>query len=232
MCKDLPKKILIVDDDFEIAQLIKISLENDGFITKRAENGLEALSLITEEEFDLIVLDIMMPKMDGLEFCQEIRKTKTIPILMISAKSEDMDRIKGIMTGADDYMVKPFNILELLVRIKALIRRAYYFRQNDQNDGIIELGPLLINKLKYTVTVGEVEIKLTSKEFDILYLLASHPKQVFDSESIFKHVWKEKYFDSNNTVMVHISNLRDKLERIVGYKVIQTVWGVGYKIEI
>ncbi|WP_064504174.1 response regulator transcription factor [Alkalihalobacillus trypoxylicola] len=228
----MPKKILIVDDDFEIAQLIKISLENDGFITKRAENGLEALSLITEEEFDLIVLDIMMPKMDGLEFCQEIRKTKTIPILMISAKSEDMDRIKGIMTGADDYMVKPFNILELLVRIKALIRRAYYFRQNDQNDGIIELGPLLINKLKYTVTVGEVEIKLTSKEFDILYLLASHPKQVFDSESIFKHVWKEKYFDSNNTVMVHISNLRDKLERIVGYKVIQTVWGVGYKIEI
>ncbi|GAF63457.1 response regulator [Bacillus sp. TS-2] len=228
----MPKKILIVDDDFEIAQLIKISLENDGFITKRAENGLDALSLITEEEFDLIVLDIMMPKMDGLEFCQEIRKTKTIPILMISAKSEDMDRIKGIMTGADDYMVKPFNILELLVRIKALIRRAYYFRKNDQNDGIIELGPLLINKLKYTVTVGEVEIKLTSKEFDILYLLASHPKQVFDSESIFKQVWKEKYFDSNNTVMVHISNLRDKLERIVGYKVIQTVWGVGYKIEI
>ncbi|MDQ0207482.1 response regulator transcription factor [Alkalicoccobacillus murimartini] len=227
----MSKHILIVDDDHEIAHLVSISLKNEGFTTTTASNGVEALRKMDEHQIDLIVLDVMMPEMNGLEFCQTVRQTQDLPILMISAKSEDMDKITGIMTGADDYLIKPFNILELIVRIKALLRRAYYYRDVPKDNSLLELGELTINKKKYQAIVGGLEIKLTSKEFEILYLLASNAGQVFDSETIFQRVWKEKYYDSNNTVMVHISNLRDKLEKALGYKVIQTVWGVGYKVE-
>ncbi|MCM2677909.1 response regulator transcription factor [Alkalicoccobacillus plakortidis] len=227
----MSKHILIVDDDHEIAHLVSISLKNEGFTTMTASNGLEALKQMEKHHTDLIVLDVMMPEMNGLEFCQTVRQSQDLPILMISAKSEDMDKITGIMTGADDYLIKPFNTLELIVRIKALLRRAYYYRDTPKDNTLLELGELTINKKKYQAIVGELEIKLTSKEFEILYLLASNTGQVFDSETIFQHVWKEKYYDSNNTVMVHISNLRDKLEKALGYKVIQTVWGVGYKVE-
>lgn len=231
MWNRLSKHILIVDDDQEIARLVSISLRNEGYSTTLAGNGIEALQKMKETVIDLVVLDVMMPKMDGLEFCQTVRQDQDLPILMISAKSEDMDRITGIMTGADDYLIKPFNILELVVRVKALLRRAYYYRGSSHESTILELGDLTIDKKKYKAMVQDNELKLTSKEFEILYLLASQPGQVFDSESIFQQVWKEKYYDSNNTVMVHISNLRDKLEKPLGYKVIQTVWGVGYKIE-
>ncbi|MBM0066427.1 response regulator transcription factor [Bacillus gibsonii] len=231
MWKRLSKHILIVDDDQEIARLVSISLRNEGYSTTLAGNGIEALQKMKETVIDLVVLDVMMPEMDGLEFCQTVRQDHDLPILMISAKSEDMDRITGIMTGADDYLIKPFNILELVVRVKALLRRAYYYRGLAKESTILELGDLTIDKKKYKAMVQDNELKLTSKEFEILYLLASQPGQVFDSESIFQQVWKEKYYDSNNTVMVHISNLRDKLEKALGYKVIQTVWGVGYKIE-
>ncbi|WP_369874232.1 response regulator transcription factor [Alkalicoccobacillus gibsonii] len=227
----MSKHILIVDDDQEIARLVSISLRNEGYSTTLAGNGIEALQKMKETVIDLVVLDVMMPEMDGLEFCQTVRQDQDLPILMISAKSEDMDRITGIMTGADDYLIKPFNILELVVRVKALLRRAYYYRGSSHESTILELGDLTIDKKKYKAMVQDNELKLTSKEFEILYLLASQPGQVFDSESIFQQVWKEKYYDSNNTVMVHISNLRDKLEKALGYKVIQTVWGVGYKIE-
>ncbi|WYP26862.1 response regulator transcription factor [Alkalihalobacillus sp. FSL W8-0930] len=231
MWNRLSKHILIVDDDQEIARLVSISLKNEGYATMLASNGVEALQKMKESDIDLVVLDVMMPEMDGLEFCQTVRQDHELPILMISAKSEDMDRITGIMTGADDYLIKPFNILELVVRVKALLRRAYYYRGSSKESTILELGDLIIDKKKYRAMVQDKELKLTSKEFEILYLLASQPGQVFDSESIFQQVWKEKYYDSNNTVMVHISNLRDKLEKALGYKVIQTVWGVGYKIE-
>lgn len=227
----MSKHILIVDDDQEIARLVSISLRNEGYSTTLAGNGIEALQKMKETIIYLVVLDVMMPEMDGLEFCQTVRQDQDLPILMISAKSEDMDRITGIMTGADDYLIKPFNILELVVRVKALLRRAYYYRGSAHESTILELGDLTIDKKKYKAMVQDNELKLTSKEFEILYLLASQPGQVFDSESIFQKVWKEKYYDSNNTVMVHISNLRDKLEKALGYKVIQTVWGVGYKIE-
>ncbi|WP_425499476.1 response regulator transcription factor [Alkalicoccobacillus gibsonii] len=227
----MSKHILIVDDDQEIARLVSISLKNEGYTTTLAGNGIEALQKMQEKDIDLVVLDVMMPEMDGLEFCQTVRQDHDLPILMISAKSEDMDRITGIMTGADDYLIKPFNILELVVRVKALLRRAYYYRGSSHESTTLELGDLTIDKKKYKAMVQDNELKLTSKEFEILYLLASQPGQVFDSESIFQQVWKEKYYDSNNTVMVHISNLRDKLEKALGYKVIQTVWGVGYKIE-
>jgi DNA-binding response OmpR family regulator len=228
----MSKAVLIVDDDKEIVNLIDISIRNEGHDTYHASNGIEALKIIQSNTIHMIILDIMMPEMDGVEFCQKVRLESSVPILMLSAKVEDRDKITGLMTGADDYMTKPFNALELIVRVKALIRRTYYLNQQvyEEKD-IIRLGSLEINKSKYIASFNEVKIKLTSKEFEILFLLASHKGQIFSSEDIFQTIWKEKYYESNNTVMVHISNLRDKLEKIMGYKCIHTVWGVGYKIE-
>ncbi|MDQ0417950.1 DNA-binding response OmpR family regulator [Croceifilum oryzae] len=229
----MSKQILIVDDEKEIVNLIDISLQNEGFTTLKAYDGEEALEILKENSVHLIILDIMMPKKNGLEFCQLVRQHDNTPILMLSAKSEDMDKITGLMTGADDYMAKPFNLLEMMVRVKALLRRAYYFNHQplQEDSEMVRLGELTINRKTYSTTVGEEKINLTSKEFEILYLLATHLGQVFNSEEIFRSVWKEKYYEANNTVMVHISNLRDKLEKTLGYKVIHTIWGVGYKIE-
>ncbi|SDY35007.1 DNA-binding response regulator, OmpR family, contains REC and winged-helix (wHTH) domain [Thermoactinomyces sp. DSM 45892] len=230
---NLSKQILIVDDDKEIVNLIDISLQNEGHTTLKAYDGEEALTILQDHSVHLIILDIMMPKMNGLEFCQRVRQHNNTPILMLSAKSEDMDKITGLMTGADDYMTKPFNILEMTVRVKALLRRAYYFNHQlpQENSEMIRLGELTIDRKTYSTFVREKKINLTSKEFEILYLLASHLGQAFNSEEIFRSVWKEKYYEANNTVMVHISNLRDKLEKNLGYKMIHTIWGVGYKIE-
>lgn len=155
-----------------------------------------------------------------------------IPILMLSAKSEDMDKIQGIMTGADDYITKPFNTLELLVRVKALLRRAYYFNNSQSSNNLINIDNLCIDQIQHKVTVDNQEISLTSREFDILHILAVNRGVVLSSETIFRKVWKEEYYQSNNTVMVHISRIRDKIEKHMnGQKLIQTVWGVGYKIE-
>ncbi|MDF2670659.1 MAG: two-component system response regulator [Paenibacillus sp.] len=227
--------ILVVDDDREIAQLINIYLKNEGYMTKLAANGREALELFQAEPFHLVVLDLMMPEIDGLEVCRSIRKHQNVPILIVSAKAEDMDRITGLMTGADDYVVKPFNPLELTLRVKSLLRRAYNDKPNAddflEESDVIRLGNLEINKFNHSAEVNGRPLALTSKEFGILHLLALHPGRVFSAEDIFRQVWKEKYFDANNTVMVHISNLRDKLEQELGEKLISTVWGVGYKIE-
>jgi DNA-binding response OmpR family regulator len=231
----MPRKILIVDDDREIANLIDIYLRNEGFETVKAHDGEEALAFLSQQDFHLLVLDIMMPKMDGMEVCRHIRETRSIPILMVSAKAEDMDKILGLMTGADDYVVKPFNPLELVVRVKTLLRRAYQYGQHDasaaEQDGILKIGELTVNRSTHTADVEGRPVHLTSTEFGILFLLASNPGRVFSAEDIFQQVWKEKYFESNNTVMVHISKLRDKLEHEMGRKLITTVWGVGYKIE-
>jgi DNA-binding response OmpR family regulator len=230
------RRILIVDDDRDIANLIDIYLMNEGFQTVQAHDGAEALKKLAEEEFHLLVLDIMMPKMDGMEVCRRIRETGSIPILMVSAKAEDMDKIRGLMTGADDYVVKPFNPLELVVRVKTLLRRAYQYGQQSsittELDGILRLNELVINRSTHSVEVDGRPIHLTSTEFGIIHLLASNPGRVFSAEDIFQQVWKEKYFESNNTVMVHISKLREKLEQEMGRKLITTVWGVGYKIEV
>nr|WP_209973544.1 response regulator transcription factor [Paenibacillus eucommiae] len=227
------RRILIVDDDREIAELIGIYLKNEGFETDKAYDGQEALERFEQNEYHLVVLDIMMPKMDGLEVCRRLRRDRTLPILMLSAKAEDMDKIMGLMTGADDYMVKPFNPMELITRIKSLLRRSYQYNQaaSPNLDGVLVIGALKIDKRMHTVEVEDRLLHLTSTEFGILYLLASHPGQVFSAEDIFQQVWREKYFESNNTVMVHISKLRDKLEHELGDKLITTVWGVGYKIE-
>ncbi len=230
------RRILIVDDEREIADLIEIYLKNEGFSTEKAHNGEEALLRYAEERFDLVILDIMMPKMDGLEVCRRLRKDQGVPILMLSAKAEDMDKIMGLMTGADDYMIKPFNPLELIARVRSLLRRSYQYSELAQdaaakNERELSLGPLRMDKLMHTAEAAGRPLHLTSTEFGILYLLASQPGRVFSAEDIFQQVWKEKYFDSNNTVMVHISKLRDKLEKELGEKMIVTVWGVGYKIE-
>lgn len=224
--------ILLVDDDKEIVNLLEISLRNDGYTIYKAHDGKEALNIFDTTQIHLLILDVMMPNIDGLHVCKVIREKSQVPILMLSAKREDMDRIVGIITGADDYMVKPFNPLELSVRVRALLRRSYYFKENKSNDTTITIGSLKIDKSTHSVSSNDNLINLTSTEFDILYLLATNPGRVFGTEEIFHHIWQEKYYQSNNTVMVHVSRLRTKLEQATdGEKIIHTVWGVGYKIE-
>ncbi len=227
------KTIMVVDDDKEIADLISIYLQNEGFQIVQAHDGMDALLQLEEKPADLIVLDIMMPGIDGMEVCRKVREKSAVPILMLSAKTQDMDKVLGLMTGADDYMIKPFNPLELTARVKSLLRRSFQYNMElkAETDHALKIHSLEINKINHTVTVEGLDIQLTSREFDILYLLAAQPGRVFSAEELFQLVWKEKYYVSNNTVMVHISNLRDKLEKALGYKLIQTVWGVGYKIE-
>ncbi len=224
-------RILIVDDDQHIAELIEVYLKNEGYEISKAGNGVEALNSFGKSQPDLIILDIMMPEMDGLSFCTQVRKSSQVPILMVSAKVEDMDKIVGLMTGADDYVSKPFNPLELTARVKALLRRANY-TQPESADAVLQIGPLAIDKQKHLVLAEGYSVKLTSIEFEILYLLARNQGRVFSSEEIFESVWNEPGEGSNKTVMVHISNLREKLEAALpGEKIIRTVWGVGYKIE-
>jgi len=228
------KTILVVDDDREIARLSALYLQNEGYRILSRHDGQAALHAVAEEEIDLMVLDVMMPEVDGLEVCRKLReKNNTIPILMVSAKAEDLDKVMGLMSGADDYLIKPFNPLELVARVKSLLRRTFQYNpqakpaQSDE----IQVHGLSISRSAHQVQwQGEV-ISLTAREFDILFLLGSHPGRVFSTEEIYQMVWKDPYIGSNNTVMVHISNLRDKLEKHIGYKIIQTVWGVGYKID-
>ncbi|ANS74129.1 PhoB family transcriptional regulator [Paenibacillus yonginensis] len=229
----MDKQILIVDDDDKIARLIEIYLVNEGFTVAKAADGYRALEIMEKEEVQLIILDVMMPGLDGIDVCIRIRENHTTPILMLSAKDSDMDKINGLMTGADDYMVKPFNPLELVARVKSLLRRSsYQSAAAPASEHIIKIGPLHCDKETHTATVYGSPVKLTPIEFGILYLLASHPGRVFSSEEIFELIWKDKYFDSNNSVTVHISRLRDKLEKeMEGEKLIHTVWGVGYKLE-
>lgn len=223
-------EILIVDDDKEIAELIGVYLRNESYQIYTVQDGLEALQFMERHSIDLVILDIMMPKMNGLDVCREIRKEHEIPVLMLSAKAEDMDKIVGLMTGADDYMIKPFNPLELTARVKALLRRANYQPTVKDPDSIY-INSLKIDKQSHAVHAQGQEIRLTAIEFDILYLLAKNRGRVFGSEEIFEKVWNEIGSGSNKTVMVHISNLRDKIAAATGETIIQTVWGVGYKIE-
>ncbi|NGP45909.1 response regulator transcription factor [Bacillaceae bacterium SIJ1] len=231
------RRLLIVDDDPDIVNLIAIYLQNEGYEVEKAFNGEEAFQVMEAQDVDLVILDVMMPKMDGIEVTRRIREVKDTPILMVSAKAEDMDKILGLMTGADDYMIKPFNPLELIARVKSLLRRSYQYKPNspaeedEDHAHLLQCGPLTINTARHEVTVDGDVVSLTAKEFDILHLMAQHPGRVYSAENLFEHVWKESYYSSNNTVMVHISNLRDKIEKKLGYKMIHTVWGVGYKLE-
>jgi DNA-binding response OmpR family regulator len=227
-------KILIVDDDHEIAELLEIYVKNEGYEPVIASDGKEAMTRIrTNPDIGLIILDIMMPEMSGTEVLKEVRKDNPVPILLLSAKSGAMGKIQGLITGADDYVTKPFNPLEVMARVRALLRRA----QNGLSQAtpeVLDVGPLTINKDSHEVkTADGVDINLTALEFGILYLLASHPNRVFSADDIFERVWQQESVVSAKTVMVHVSHLRDKLEAATGgNQVVQTVWGVGYKIEV
>ena len=225
--------ILIVDDEKEIRDLINIYLKNEGYNTILAEDGLQALKILRTKEVQLVILDIMMPKMDGIQACMKIREEKNMPIIMLSAKSQDMDKINGLITGADDYMAKPFNPLELTARVKSQLRR--YIRLNtpmQKNDATIEVDDLTINVDTHEIKIDGKEIRLTPREFDILELLARNRGIVFSIEKIYERVWKEDFLESENTVMVHIRKIREKTEKDTrNPKYIKTVWGVGYKVE-
>lgn len=226
-------KILVVDDDKEIVQLLEIYVRNEGYEPVAAYNGKEALTkLNTTPDIALVILDIMMPEMDGMEVIKQLRKDSAIPVLVLSAKTADMDKIQGLITGADDYVTKPFNPLEVMARVKSLLRRSEGKVTNDEPD-ILNVGPLQINKDSHEVkTIKGDLIQLTALEFGILYLLASHPNRVFSADDIFERVWQQESVVSAKTVMVHVSHLRDKIEAATGgEKVIETVWGVGYKVE-
>ena len=228
--------ILVVDDEKEIAELVEIYLVSDGYKVFKANNAQDGLAILEEEDIHLVLLDIMMPGMDGLEMCKVIRETNNIPIIMLSAKSTDLDKILGLGTGADDYVVKPFNPLELTARVKSQLRRYTKFNPNSSNNNEerneISIKGLIINKDNHKALVYGEEIKLTPIEFDILYLLASNPGKVFSTDEIFERVWNEKVYEANNTVMVHIRRLRGKMKEDSRQdKIITTVWGVGYKIE-
>ena len=226
-------KILIVDDDKDIVQLLEIYVRNEGYEPITAYNGKEALTkLNTTPDISLVILDIMMPEMDGMEVIKQVRKDSSIPILVVSAKTTDMDKIQGLITGADDYVTKPFNPLEVMARVKSLLRRSKGDLTNDEPD-VLNVGPLVINKDSHEVkTLKGDTIQLTALEFGILYLLASHPNRVFSGDDIFERVWQQESVVSAKTVMVHVSHLRDKIEAATGgEKVIETVWGVGYKVE-
>lgn len=225
--------ILVIDDEKEIRDLISIYLKNEGYNVIQASNGEEGLDILRDNQVHLIVLDIMMPKINGMEMCIKVREIAEMPIIMLSAKTQDMDKIMGLTTGADDYITKPFNPLELVARIKSQLRR--YMRMSSgmvQNENEIEIGGMLINVSTHEVTVEGKEIKLTPREFSILELLSRNRGIVFSAEKIYEKVWKEQSFQSDNTVMVHIRKIREKIEENPRKPMfIKTVWGVGYKIE-
>lgn len=228
--------ILIIDDDAAIKNLIEIYLQNEGFQVIKAGDGLEALDILANTEVHLVLLDIMMPKLDGIQACLKIREEREVPIIMLSAKVEDIDKIHGLSVGADDYITKPFNPLELVARVKSQLRRYLRFSHLNEsmpstNEDQIEIGNLTINTTTHQVIVNKIEVKLTPKEFSILELLARNRGMVFSSERMYDIVWKEPMLESGNTVMVHIRNIREKIEdnpRKPQY--IKNVWGVGYKL--
>lgn len=228
-------RILVVDDEKEIADLLELYLISDGFQVRKAYDAQEGLKIMKEETIDLVLLDIMMPKMDGLEMCRKIRENNNVPIIMVSAKTQELDKIVGLTTGADDYVTKPFNPLELMARVKSQLRRYRDLnpaQEKQEESNVIQLKNITINKETHQVFVDGESIKLTPIEFDILYLLATHPGRVFSTDEIFEKVWNEKVYEANNTVMVHIRRLRGKMKDDTrADKIITTVWGVGYKIE-
>lgn len=220
--------ILIADDEPEIADLIAMHVEKEGYHPIKVGDGLAAIQAVQAQSIDLAILDIMMPKMDGHEVTRQIREQYQMPIIFLSAKASDLDKITGLVMGADDYMTKPFNPMELVARVNAQLRRSKLLNQSTTgNTPVLETGGLIIDPDKRSVTLFGQSIELTPKEFDILYLLASHPKKVFSAEHLFQHVWGEAYYESGNTVMVHIRTLRKKLNEDKN-KFIKTVWGVGY----
>ena len=225
----MANRVLVVDDEKLIVKGIRFSLEQDGMEVTCAYDGEEALTFAREQQFDIILLDIMLPKLSGFEVCQQIREFSNVPIIMLTAKGDDMDKILGLEYGADDYITKPFNILEVKARIKAIIRRTAKQEKKTDTAGRIQAGDMTIERDNRRVYIEGREINLTAKEFDVLELLATHPNQVYSREKLLTMVWGADYPGDARTVDVHIRRLREKVETNSSEpKYVHTKWGVGY----
>lgn len=234
---DEKSKILVVDDEDRIRRLIRMYLEREKFIIEEADNGVDALRLALENEYDVILLDLMMPGMDGIEVCEAIREEKTTPIIMLTAKGEESNRVQGFESGADDYIVKPFSPREVILRVKAILRRVINNKSqkpDESSKNLIILPNLTIDLDAYRVTTGDKEVNLTPKEYELLCFLAQSPDKVFKREDLLKEVWQYEFFGDLRTVDTHVKRLREKLSSVSkeAAKMIVTVWGVGYKFVV
>ena len=222
------QKILIVDDDMHIAELVSLYVEKEGFETKEVHDGREAIQMVSAFQPDLILLDLMLPGMDGYQVCAEIRKTSRVPVIMLTAKGETFDKVLGLELGADDYIVKPFDPKELVARVKAVLRR--YEPQQEEGD-ILRFPNLEINISNYSVTYHGRGLEFPPKEFELLFYLAKHPNRVFTREQLLDQIWGYEYIGDTRTVDVHIKRLREKINDHAGWR-IATIWGIGYKFEV
>ena len=235
----IKQKILIVDDDANIAELISLYLTKECFDTCLVEDGIEAIQQFKEYEPNLILLDLMLPGMDGYEVCREIRKTSNVPIIMLSAKGEVFDKVLGLELGADDYLIKPFDSKELVARVKAVLRRFTPMQEkkaeptvpNAETGKFVSYPDLLVNQTNYSVTYMGKMIEMPPKELELLYFLASHPNQVFTREQLLDHIWGYEYIGDTRTVDVHVKRLREKIKDHTSWR-IATVWGIGYKFGV
>ncbi|MBQ1214716.1 MAG: response regulator transcription factor [Firmicutes bacterium] len=224
--------ILVCDDDKDIVGAIEIYLRNEGYHVYKAYDGLEALNVVDKEEIHLILMDIMMPKLDGMRTTMRIREEKNIPIIMLSAKSEDYDKITGLNAGADDYITKPFNPLELIARVKSQLRRYTSLGSMEKRSGVYRSGGLVVDDEQKTVTLDGEQVPVTPIEYGILKLLTEHAGKVFSMEQIYEAVWKEQAYNPENTVAVHVRRIREKIEiNPKDPRYLKVVWGIGYKIE-
>ena len=223
-------KVLIADDDINISELIKVYFEKDGFTTVTARNGKEAVELFKSEAPSIVILDVMMPEMDGWQVCREIRRVSNIPIIMLTAKGETFDKVLGLELGADDYMVKPFDPKELIARVKAVLRRLGAKEVSAEKE--LVFPNLTINLTNYELKINGEITEVPPKELELLYFLASNPNRVFTREQLLEQVWGFDYFGDSRTVDVHIKRLREKLEGVEANWQLKTVWGVGYKFEV
>lgn len=224
--------VLVVDDEKEIRDAIDIYLRGEGINVIKAKDGLEALEVLDKEDVHLVVLDLMMPRLDGMQTCIKIRETRNMPIIMLSAKSEDSDKILGLNIGADDYVTKPFNNLELVARVKSQLRRYEKPLSIENSQDTIVIKDLMIDNINKKVVLRGNEVKLTATEYKILILLASHPGRIFSIKEIYEKVWEEAFYKSENTVTVHIRRMREKIEiNSKDPEYIKVVWGIGYKVD-
>ncbi|WP_026771232.1 MULTISPECIES: response regulator transcription factor [Sediminibacillus] len=231
------EKILVVEDEERIRRLIRMYLEREDYLVEEAEDGEFGLQLALENDYDLILLDIMLPGKDGIEVCKDIREQKDTPIIMLTAKGEEANRVQGFEVGTDDYIVKPFSPREVVLRVKALLRRSAsktFSAEEHTTRDLIEFPHLLIDNDAHRVKADGKEVSLTPKEYELLYFLARSPDKVFDREQLLKEVWKYEFFGDLRTVDTHVKRLREKLNKISAEaaKMIVTVWGVGYKFEV
>lgn len=231
----MPEKVLIVDDEKEIVDLITLYLENEGFTVFKSYTAQEALYIIEKEEMDLAILDIMLPDINGLQICRKIREQYRYPVIMLTAKGEEVDKVTGLTLGADDYVTKPFLPLELVARVKAQLRRyKRYNISNELEEDVIMHAGLVLNIRTHECTLNEKPLSLTPTEFSILLILCQQKGNVVSSEQLFHSIWGDEYFNkSNNTITVHIRHLREKMgDSFENPRYIKTVWGCGYKIEV